>query len=183
MKKLVLPIILLYAAQIFSAQPDTKINTETIDLKKMVKEQIEEIREAEEVKVKVESETVIKSGAEQSSYSNDSILSGLNSSVIKIFVLVEAALLVSMIIVYRRKKISSKPEKVNLKENILKLRNEEIQSLNDEKLAKLRKSLKNQRLEVKNMGRSITKKAKKLSVSKGEVHLAAKLNMLSGTNR
>ena len=198
MKKLVLIIILFFAAQILYAQPEMKIEANTIDIREMVNKQIEEIRtaeakeenrlEADESELKIssaetETEVANESGSQVKTYSRESMLSGIDSSLVRIFVLIEASLLAAMVLVYRRRKISAKPEKANLKENIMKLRDDKIEGSNDEKLAQLRKSLKNQRLEVKNMGRSITKKAKKLSVSKGEVHLAAKLNILAGSNR
>ena len=198
MKRSLLIILIFSAAQILSAQTESKIEANTIDIREMVKEQIEEIRKAESMDEKnaetgesVTNKAALiekpagenKSGAEVNSYSRESTLSGIDSSLIKLFVLVEASLLAAMILIYRRRKISEKPEETNLKENIMKLREEKIEGVNDKKLAQLRKSLKNQRLEVKDMGRSITKKAKKMSLSKGEVHLAAKLNILAGSNR
>ena len=99
----------------------------------------------------------------------------------KAFILFEASLLASILVMYRRKKIGFKKElRRELKENISLLRTEKLDVKPDKKLEGLRKSLTRKNINLKQGSNSITNLAKKLSIAKGEVHLAIKLNVIAG---
>jgi len=102
----------------------------------------------------------------------------------KIIVLLNAGFLAAIVVLLRRRKIElSKMRNKDLKENIKRLREEKIGSISDSKLKKIRTSLFGRKLKIDPNGAAITEIARKLSVSKGEIHLAAKLNLLYEQNK
>jgi len=105
----------------------------------------------------------------------------IKSIYIKIFILFESSLLAAIVVIYRRKKLGFKKAlRKELKQNIGLLRKEQLKSESADDLVNVRKSLTRKKIKVQNGTSSITKLAKKLSIAKGEVHLAVKLNMIAG---
>ena len=102
----------------------------------------------------------------------------------QILFLINASFIAAMVVVIRRRKLQLEQLKVSdLKNNIKKLRAEQLGSLSDSKLKKIRTGLFKKNIIIDNNGLNITSLAKKLSISKGEVHLAAKLNLLYEQNK
>lgn len=79
---------------------------------------------------------------------------------------------------FRRKK-GEDSECAILKENIRKLRQENIGHIEYPELSKVRVNLREQSIRVDDYGRTISRQAKRMRIAKGELHLAAKINMLS----
>lgn len=101
-----------------------------------------------------------------------------NTELLYIFVLFEISLLLSILFIYKYKTKNYKVAEVReFKNNIKQLRDEKINFETDVKLAQLRKKLVKNKIDYSPS--AITLIAKKLGISKGEVHLAAKLNILS----
>lgn len=102
-----------------------------------------------------------------------------NSQLFNIFLLFEAALAATIFIVYRRRVAGfSKLDKKELKKNIRSLRDEKIKYSANPELSRLRRTLSNLNVNWKNGSKTITAVAKKFNIGKGEVHLAAKINLL-----
>lgn len=98
--------------------------------------------------------------------------------------LLNASLVAALVVIIRRKKIElAKLKNSDLKENIKNLREEKIRIRPDKKLREIRKSLFSKKITPDSNGLQITEMARKLSISKGEVHLAAKLNLLYEQNK
>lgn len=171
----------LYAQELKNASSSEEI----VNIKALVDQQIKKIKEAEAAK----DETIIKKEAEsvKSQADKDTIVSTLTSSgnlfikksvFSKLFIIIEAILFISILLLwYKRKSNSIKESKKILKANIKRLREEKIGGLLDKKLSRIRSKLILQPVALD--GRSITEQAKRLSISKGELHLAAKINLLS----
>lgn len=91
-------------------------------------------------------------------------------------------LIILLLIVYFWKRSKTEklvPVKTNIKTNIRALRNERLNTIIKVKSDNRRKDFVNSIDERKVNAKSITSTAKKLSVSKGELFLAAKLKQLS----
>ncbi len=88
----------------------------------------------------------------------------------------------SVVIYYLRKK-KGKPNSKELKRNIKLMREEKIGSFDNPKLTKVRTGLLKMQFKPDREGIVISTLAKKLSISKGEVHLAAKMKLLAGAER
>lgn len=103
-----------------------------------------------------------------------------DSLLFKGFILVEAVLIASLYILWRRSRVrAGKASKERFKKNIIRLRSERIKTPINDKMGELRKSLhQSPDVRLTTDEELLTKQAKKLSISKGELMLAARLKML-----
>lgn len=112
---------------------------------------------------------------------NNSPITAYKGILLKAFILFEASLLAVIVVMYRRKRIGFKnAAKKELKHNINLLRKEKLVNRSGSELVNVRKSLTRKKIKIQKGSLSITRLAKKLSIAKGEVHLAIKLNMITG---
>jgi hypothetical protein len=103
-------------------------------------------------------------------------------SFVKIFIFLEGSIFIILLILTRRKRIEIKKYELSvLKENIRRLRGENIGSILNNPSYKNRRKLRFQKIKVD--GREITKRAKQMSISKGEIFLAAKLSSMMNNTR
>ena len=104
----------------------------------------------------------------------------IDSWIMKGFILFQTGLIVTLFLLWRRaKRELAKYHKSKLKNNIRNMREEKIKASHNPKLATLRSSLGNEAKRMEDFRKDITKQAKRYSIAKGEVHLAAKLNMMA----
>lgn len=176
-------------------------NNNNVDLRKVFQQKVNEIKlkNGQNLKSKREilqnlpstAKVVKKSASVQNSpiyTSYKKVVKKSNSSItstdpfyLKAFILFEASLFAAIVVIYRRKKLGfKKAVKKELKQNIGLLRKEQLKSESGSELAGVRKSLTRKKIKLQNGSSSITRLAKKLSIAKGEVHLAIKLNMIAG---
>jgi len=170
MKKLILILIFSF---VVSAQENVK--QDSIDIRSLVTEQINA------VKIK-ESQTAVESNKAEiiPQTSIEVKLESKDYTYHIIFFVIEIGLAASLILLWmKRKEINNKYAVKYLKLNVAKIRKEKIGTKINDDLSRLRTTLIAQPINVNDHGRDITYKAKKYSISKGEVHLAAKLKMLA----
>jgi hypothetical protein len=162
---------------VVSAQENVK--QDSIDIRSLVTEQINA------VKIKEDQTAVKNIKAELIPQTSIKVESGSRDYTYHIiFFLIEIVLAASLIFLWiKRKEINNKYAVKYLKLNIAKLRKEKIGTKINDDLSRLRTTLIAQPINVNDHGRDITYKAKKYSISKGEVHLAAKLKMLAERSR
>lgn len=99
----------------------------------------------------------------------------------KIFVIVEILMLSGLIFLWSTRAKRNKKRKIAvLKNNIKKLREERIGSLEENGLSMLRGGLRYDPIKINDSGKDITFRARKNNIGKGEVHLAAKIKLLTG---
>lgn len=149
-----------------------------VNVKSYVDKQIKEAKTKNDAK-KSQTLTVKKNKIEPS-FSLSAFLIDYKDSILKGFFLIDASILAALVILWRRRRLKIESLKSELiKNNIDLIREEKIglklSKKNDNKKSKL---FGKESISIKN-GESITKLAKKLSISKGEVHLAAKMKMLA----
>ncbi len=155
----------------------TTVN-DTVNISKMVQEQIQTAKEKEIQIRKLKSEAALLPIVEQ----NARALKGLNplpflSSIYfsKWFILIYASIFVALLIVIRRIKNKKNDSTRDLKNAINILRNEVAVKKQNKKLEKLRKKI-HANSQLNNFGeQEIIKTAKKLQISKGELLLAVKI--------
>lgn len=178
MRRLLRNIVFLFLAINVAVLAQENKKPNQIDVRAMLKKEIKQIKNEQKSKLNVTSEptkaSTILSPDEKLFLSID------KNSFIKFFVLIEATFIASLVVIYRRRRLkaSSLTEKM-LKQNIKNIRDEKIGSKFDKELTKKRKELKKLQANEEAKPAQITQLAKKLSVSKGEVHLALKLGLLS----
>ncbi len=133
-------------------------------------------------KLLVSSKTLLKQKTNSERYSKIENLGGSKNNVLlKFFILLEASLLASIIVVYRRKKISFEKQMENeLKKNISKIR-KEIYIPSNYSNENRKKLISGKLIDTKKKN-PIIALAKKLSLSKGELFLAAKIKALTDSN-
>ncbi|MFH1194305.1 MAG: hypothetical protein V1720_01255 [bacterium] len=188
--KLLLILSFLFSSILVLAQ-EQQVNSgdSEVDIKALLQKQINEIREKEKAPaapVKSNVKPVVQRKIETPKMNKAEMNSELfsKSEILKAFILLEAALLASLFIMWRRKNKSSDSQfNLKLKKNIRLLREERLATIDDSRLSKIRTRLNAQPIKVDDLGREIITKARKYSISKGEVHLAAKLKMLANSNR
>ena len=97
-----------------------------------------------------------------------------------IFVVLELGLLVMLVKKWKDKtKSCNSLSKAELKNNIEKIRLEKIIHRNNEEMELLRKKLGEGKIKLDLTRNNLTRVAKELSVSKGEIYLAAKLKLMA----
>ncbi len=183
MKNIIFKILFLitFSGSISFAQQssDNLLPTKTFTAKAYLNKQIQMIKAKEKEKTKP---TYIK--VKHEIVNNNTIItkSSNKNLYVFIFALTEALLLSGMIIILiKKEKLGKEQNNLRLRKNIKYLREEKIGSRPDNNLTKLRKKLPAAITTIKATGKDITYTAKKLNISKGEVHLAAKLKILTGT--
>ncbi len=130
--------------------------------------------------------TVMNNGQSIDSNTNNKIVSGnteWNIASERIFttaiVVSELALLLGILYYWKKTRVESKTtNKSTFKKNIQALRLERIKYFEDEKLSSKRRMLFSKINKKIIDGRFITAKAKRLSVAKGEIFLAARIKQL-----
>lgn len=186
---LLVTFVLMQAIFVSAFAQETSTNKdaeEVVNIKELVDKQIQEIKEQEaknqlKPSDKYDNEAAIIPVKD----SETEIISGLTVSkdlLEKFFLFIEASLLVVIGFFFRKKLLKTRKDKRSkLKENIKKLREEKLGGMFDNSLVNVRKQLILQPIKID--GRTITSHAKKLSISKGEVYLAAKINMMMNNPR
>ena len=176
MKKTALTILILVLfANVFASAQNAKAvkGDEVVNIREIVQNQINEIK-AKEAAVEKENVLFGDFGGEEFFVSR--------SVLTRLYIFIEGSLLIIILIYLKRKFAESKKYRINvLKENIKKLRAEKIGSRSDKELYLIRKKLRLQ--PAAKTGREITMRAKKMKISKGEIYLAAKLQMMTSQNR
>ncbi|MGD8777629.1 MAG: hypothetical protein PVH88_01560 [Ignavibacteria bacterium] len=167
------------------------VNTESVNIRGMLDKQINEIRKREKT---LKNNSAEKINVAESGIVDDQV-NGKAASVLteekkevkdslkSVFLFVELSLLV--LLGYTVKKRYDKINKlkvIELKRNVKDLREEKIGSFANKELSLLRMKLNNTKINVKDSSREITQKAKSLAISKGEIHLAAKIKMMTQFN-
>lgn len=167
------------------------INTDSVDIRSMLDQQINEIRQREN---QTQNNTVEKVKANESGIVDNQVVNEAAATMVSeesemkkllkpLLLFVELSLLV--LLGYTIKKRYDKINKlkvIELKRNVKDLREERIGSFNNKELSLLRMKLNNTKINLKDSGREITEKAKSMAISKGEIHLAAKIKMMSQLN-
>ena len=103
------------------------------------------------------------------------------SSAVKLFVIIEVIMFAGLVFMWLNKTTKNKTrENAILKNNIKSLREEKIGSRDEFSLSKLRSNLRFDPIKINDNGKDITFRARKNQISKGEVHLAAKIKLLAG---
>jgi len=176
MKKIALTflIFVLFGGAFATAQnKKTGDNEEKIDIRAIVQNQIDEIK-AKEVTARNENIFLAEFGSEEFFIGK--------SALTKLYIFIEGSLLIILLIYVKRKLTESKKYRIQvLKENINKLRSEKIGSRGSRELYRIRRKLRLQ--PAAKSGKEITMRAKKMNIAKGEIYLAAKLNMMMSRNR
>lgn len=179
MKRILL--ILLTAAALFAQE---SVKSDSIDIRSLVNEQISKIKEQESKAVSTNNAVKVNKAQILSGRESKFNITAKDFISYAVFFLVELVLAASLIFLWiKRKEINNKYAVKYLKLNIAKLRSERIGTKFNNDLTKLRTTLVGQTINVNDPGRDITYKAKKYSISKGEVHLAAKLKILAEKSR
>lgn len=184
MKNIIFEILFLiiFSGSISFAQQasDNLLPIKTFTAKAYLNKQIQMIK----AKKKAKAKTKIKFTKVQPKIVNNNTIiteSSNKNLYLFIFALTEALLLSGMIIVLiKKKKWGKEQNNLRLRKNIKYLREEKIGSRPNNNLTKLRRKLPAAITTIKATGKDITYTAKKLNISKGEVHLAAKLKILTG---
>ncbi|MBU2492246.1 MAG: hypothetical protein KJ571_06435 [Bacteroidetes bacterium] len=162
------------------------VDTSSVDVRAMLDKQISEIRakqqenEAAAIPAEViNNAEIIKAG---NSNIDKNILEFLQKDfAAKLFVLVELVMLLGLIYLWAAKVKRNKKRKMEmLKSNIKKLREEQIGSIEENNLSTLRGKLRYYNIKTDDNGKDITFRARKNSIGKGEIHLAAKIQLLAG---
>jgi hypothetical protein len=150
-------------------------NASQTDIKALVQKQIAEIKKKEQTH-----EKPVRQVAEKEEVSKTGNSAAVDSLIMKGFILFQTTLIAALFILWRRSKRElRKYHKSKLKNNIRNMREEKVKTSHNPKLATLRSSLGNEAKRMHDFRKDITKQAKRYSIAKGEVHLAAKLNMMT----
>ncbi|NOX18813.1 MAG: hypothetical protein GXO87_11100 [Chlorobi bacterium] len=176
MKKILLialALVLFGSAFLTAQENKTADGEKTVDIRAIVQHQINDIKAREE---SAKNENVLLS-----EFDGKEFFIG-RSALTKLYVFIEGSLLIILLIYVKRKLSDSEKYRIQtLKENINKLRAEKIGSRSGRELYQIRRKLRLQ--PAAKSGREITMRAKKMNISKGEIYLAAKLNMMMSQNR
>lgn len=161
------------------------IDTTSVNIRALLEKQISEIKKREEAKkniVHVEPKKQASVVMGVSGNIDASVKEFLSKDVaVKIFIVVEVLMLTGLFLIWSRKmKKNKKRRTAILKSNIKKLREERIGSFEVKKLSLIRNRLCFEPIKINDNGRDITYRARKNNISKGEVHLAARIKLLAG---
>lgn len=175
-------IILVIALFVISISAEEKVQSDSVDIRSMVTEQINAAKENKTV----QNNKIVQSNKAEiiPTVNQESLVKTSDYTYYVIFFFIEIGLAASLVLLWiKRKEMNNKYAVKFLKLNVAKLRKEKIGTKFNADLTKLRTQLSAQTFNVNDHGRDITYKAKKYSISKGEVHLAAKLKMLAEKSR
>jgi hypothetical protein len=156
----------------------------SIDIRAILEKQISEIRSRENQKQEVAVETKQQAAIVSLNTvdANDTVKEFLSKDVAaRIFIVIEILMIAGLVYLWGTKNSKNKKRKIAiLKENIRKLREERIGSLQSKSLSMLRGKLRYDPIKINDNGKDITFRARKNNIGKGEVHLAAKIKLLVG---
>lgn len=157
------------------AQTDSS-KSDSVNISSYIQSEIESIKTKETAKKQI-NENEAGLIEEQAENKESGVFLGLSEgTLIKIFLLVDAALVAFLFLIWRRRKERiAKELKAKFKSNIKKLREERIKGKEDERLNNLRKNLQAHPICSNLTDNSVSTQAKKLNISKGEIYLAAKI--------
>lgn len=176
--------------------------SEAVDIRAILEKQIADIRSRQEAgaaadtlketkeEVKTDIAAVEKTQkAEMIPVENLEVIEKTNEflpkgSAVKLFVIIEVIMFAGLVLMWLRKTRTNKKRQITiLKNNIKSLREEKIGSRHETNLTKLRRSLRFETIKINDNGKDITSRARQNQISKGEVHLAAKIKLLAGEYR
>ena len=170
--------IYILAAIIISPIKVYAQNGNGVDIRVMVKEQIVEAQRKQlPVKQvsKIEKPVIVQSST---NLLNIIFTTDIDRMlIIKIAIMLLAAILSLFIILYRRRRLKRKEEAKKFKQNIKLIREENVFSSLDHTSIQIRKKLMQISGNVKHVENSIGSLAKKLNISSGEILLANRLNI------
>ncbi len=167
------------------------VNTDSVNIRGILDKQITEIRKREKElqsnakeKVEVLESKVIDDKVAGKGFVALTKEENGSREFLKSFLLfIELSLLVLLgYIVKKRYDKISKLKVIELKRNVKNLREERIGSFANRELSLLRMKLNKTKINLNDGSSEITRKAKSLAISKGEIHLAAKIRMMSQLN-
>lgn len=194
---------MIISANVYGQDTDSA----SVDIRAILEKQIAEIRSRQELQTaedNLKSETITnketgskiadakigkKQKAEIIPAENLKVVEKTNelipkSSAVKLFVMVEAIMLAVLFLLWYSKNSKNRKRQIAiLKNNIKSLREEKIGSRHETNLSKLRSSLRFQTIKINDNGKDITYRARKNQISKGEIHLAAKIKLMAGDYR
>lgn len=165
-------IILLCAVyKNLPAQTDSS-DTDSVNISSLIQSEIDDIKTKENT-----NKNSSGSQSAQAENKDNSVFLGLSETIlIRLFLLVDVILVAFLFVIWRRRKERINKElKAKFKSNIKKLREERIKGKEDERLKALRKNLQAHPICGNLNDSSVSSQAKKLSISKGEIYLAAKI--------
>ena len=168
----ILSILLIVFAVSLTAQETTDASSDEINVKEFLDKQINEIKEKQDAPVNT------APNKDANLYATITNIMKQEAAV-KIFIILEAIFVAALVIIWRRRKMTRTENRAVLKINISKLREEKIGSVEDKRLTQIRTGLAYKPIAINNTGSGITAAAKRLAISKGEVHLAAKIKILA----
>ncbi|MBI9073178.1 MAG: hypothetical protein JEY94_16365 [Melioribacteraceae bacterium] len=181
MKLKVLILIILISFGSAFAQKIVPGNKNDVNIRSYVDKQIKDAENKNSDK-KVSVNKAKKESAIISKVSINNFLVNNKSSLLKAFFLFDASILAAIVIFWRRRNQKIKAYKSSMvSDNIQLIREEKIGLEYSKKSNKRRSKLFGKGSFKVESGESITRLAKKLSISKGEVHLAAKMKMLANS--
>jgi hypothetical protein len=168
--KLVIAFVLVFCWVVNSYAQKDSSKTDTVSISSIIHSQIETIKSKETPKE-------IRKPDLSKKAENNTVFLGLSESMlIRIFIFVDILLVTVLFIIWRRRKQRIAAElKAKFKNNIRKLREERIKGKDDLRLKTLRKNLQSHAICNDLNDKLVTDQAKKLSISKGEIYLAAKI--------
>ena len=164
-------------------------HSEEINIREILQQQISEIKNKQDM---ANVNLAFKNSSKEDSFVKtadvrfqEKAMEGFSKSIaVKVFVLAEVSLLTSLFFLWIRRTKKIRKDKLSiLKSNIKDLREERIGSIHELRLTNLRNRLRSNPIKINNKGRDITTLAKKHNIAKGEVHLAAKIKLLTGEYR
>ena len=170
--------LLIFSLSILLAQEkvDKEAAKENLDARKVLMKQVDEAKQKD-----IANNAVVKPGSNL--VKQDDVSNNIGWLRILFFV-IEGALLIGLFYLWNRSRINKIIRKKNrFKEQIQKIRQEKVGSPPSNYLSQIRKGLSFLPTSLENSGKEITLKAKKYSLSKGELHLAAKLKLLMGGHK
>lgn len=170
-------ILLMFVLVSYTKAQNIVPENSKVDIREYVDKQIKNAETKNDKKTSHEENT---SSNNISKFNYSSFIKANKDSLMKAFFLADASLLAAIIVLYRRRSLKIKELKAALvNDNIQLLREEKIgvkyQNQNTGRKIRL---FKKDSMHI-NGSESITKLAKKLNISKGEIHLAAKMKMLA----
>ena len=163
-------IILIFTC-IISAQ-DIRSVSDSLNIRAILSKQINDIKARDSI-------VFSKSSLTEGDIIVNTDKSNIKESLFKPFLLLESGLVAVLVVLWRRKRArDNKSVELKFKDNVRKLRMEKIGSTSGSKPGRFKEFINAEPIRMKNTGKDITVTAKKFDISKGEVHLAAKIKYL-----
>ena len=151
------------------------LNRDSVSISRIIQSQIDSIK-SKEIAADVKKVKTSLNEPPVEAEEKDIFLGLSEDVLIKVFLLMDACFAAALFIMWRRRKQRiEKEQKVIFKDNIRKLREERIKGKEDVRLKALRKNLQTHAICANLNDNAVANQAKKLSISKGEIYLAAKI--------